>query len=338
MKTSDLIYDFPKNLIATKPQRPSRVLFNQAGNTPKEIPFAHICDIFKPNDVLVLNETKVIPSRVRDENGVDFLFVRPTNEMEWEVLFPAKAFKVGQSFSLPGDLKVTLIEKALPQKVRLSYAIDFNYFEQYGEVNLPPYILEQRSQQSTVQEDRAWYQTAWAKHIGSVAAPTASLHFSDSDLDQILKRGVKIQKLTLHVGLGTFLPIRAKDLSEHKMHFEWVSIPSPTLQALETAKAEGYKVWAMGTTVARSLESISTGHLQKNRDGDLEGQTDIFIYPPYEFKVVDGLLTNFHQPESTLLAMVCAFYGRKQVMEAYQYAIQNHFRLFSYGDLSVWTK
>lgn len=338
MKKSDLQYDFPKELIATKPEHPSRVLFNEPNLAPTEILFSELFDKFQPGDLLVLNETKVIPSRVLAVSGEEFLFIKPLGDLEWEVLFPAKAFKTGQVFLLPGDLKVELIEKGLPQKVRLSRSIDFDYFNRFGQVNLPPYILSERGENRFKEEDREWYQTVWAKNVGSVAAPTASLHFKLSDLDHLRNKGVQIGFLTLHVGLGTFFPLRSEALEEHHMHSESVSVSKALIELAKETRSKNKRVWALGTTVVRSLESAALGQLELDEDGFYKGESDLFIYPPYDFKLVNGLLTNFHQPESTLLALVCAFFGTKSVKEAYAYAIQKRFRLFSYGDLSVWIR
>lgn len=343
MKKSDLQYDYPKDLIAIKPERPSRVLFNQPGQGPLEISIPELLEKLKAGDLLVLNETKVIPSRVLASSGEEFLFIKQMGPQEWEVLFPARSAKVSQVFELPGNLKAELIEKGLPQKVKLSEPIDFEYFNRFGQVNLPPYILSERREKnlnegSLNQEDRSWYQTVWAKHVGSVAAPTASLHFSLEDLNTLEQKGVQIERLTLHVGLGTFLPLRSEDLEEHQMHSEFVSVSESLIKKATEARARGQRVWALGTTVVRALESVASGHIRLGENGLYQGESRLFIYPPYDFKLVNGLLTNFHQPESTLLALVCAFFGTKEVKDAYAYAIQKGFRLFSYGDLSVWIR
>lgn len=343
MRKSDLRYDYPKDLIAIKPERPSRVLFNGPGQDPLEISLPKLFEKFETGDLLVLNETKVIPSRMLATSGEEFLFIRQTGELEWEALFPARGAKIGQVFDLPGDLRVELVEKGLPQKVRTSPPIGFDYFNRFGQVNLPPYILNERreknlSEGQLSEEDRSWYQTVWAKNIGSVAAPTASLHFSLEDLEHLKRRGVRIERLTLHVGLGTFLPLRSENLEEHQMHSEFVSVSKELIQLAKRVREEGNRVWALGTTVVRALESVASGRISLDEDGVYQGESNLFIYPPYEFKLVNGLLTNFHQPESTLLALVCAFFGTKEVKDAYAYAIQKRFRLFSYGDLSAWIR
>lgn len=335
MKKSDLQFDYPKELIALEPHRPSRVLLNEEGKASKEISLTDLFSYFSAGDLLVVNDTKVIPSRVTAQSGEEFLFIREFEGDTWQVLFPARGAKLGQAFKLPDGLEVTLFEKGLPQKVKLSRKINFDYFESFGQVNLPPYILSERRGEKFKAQDHQWYQTLWAKHVGSVAAPTASLHFSQDDLDDLKKRGVHVETLTLHVGLGTFLPLKAEELKDHQMHSEYISLSKDLLKKTKATRAQGKKVWALGTTVARSLESAALGKL-KEKEGRLEGESDLFIYPPYEFKLVNALLTNFHQPESTLLALVCAFFGEKKVKEAYAYAINKRFRLFSYGDLSAW--
>ncbi len=336
MKKSDLQFEFPNELIATRPQRPSRVLFNEPGQEPVEISLKDLLEKFSSGDLLVLNETKVIPSRILSSTNEEFLFIKKTGELEWDVLFPAKKFKVGDVFQLPGDIEVTLLKKGIPQRVSLSRPIDFDYFERFGQVNLPPYILSERAGEKFLPQDRSWYQSKWAKETGSVAAPTASLHFSLEDLETLKKRGVEIEYLTLHVGLGTFLPLRTEELKDHEMHSEWISVSKDLIDKAISKRKEGKRVWALGTTVTRALESAALGLLTLDEKGSYHGESRLFIYPPYDFKLVNALLTNFHQPESTLLALVFAFFGRNQVKEAYAYAIEKRFRLFSYGDLSVW--
>jgi S-adenosylmethionine:tRNA ribosyltransferase-isomerase len=335
MKKSDLQYDFPKELIALKPERPSRVLLNRPGRSPEEIPFQKIFDLFQAGDLLVINDTKVIPSRLQSADGKEFLFIRKTAPQEWEVLFPAKSSKVGEVFDLPGGLRAELLQKGLPQKVKTNFPLSLEYFEKFGAVNLPPYIMAERGEKKIVAEDREWYQTQWAENVGSVAAPTASLHFTQKDLQALREKKVSVESLTLHVGLGTFLPLRTENLTEHQMHSEFIHMRRALFEKARAVRAEGKRVWALGTTATRSLESVARGMLPL-RGNAYEGESDLFIYPPYEFQLVNGLLTNFHQPESTLLALVCAFFGTKEVKAAYECAIKERFRLFSYGDLSVW--
>jgi S-adenosylmethionine:tRNA ribosyltransferase-isomerase len=232
---------------------------------------------------------------------------------------------------------MVLVEKGRPQKVETSRPLDEAYFETYGELPLPPYIQKVRSDRHTIGEDSQWYQTAWNLKPGSFAAPTASLHFNESHLEALRQKGVTIVTLTLHVGLGTFLPVDADDLENHKMHSEEVSIPLTLLETLQRAREEGGRIWAMGTTVIRALESQARGLLQKRGDA-YTGGTELLILPGFEFKMADRLLTNFHQPESTLLALVMAFAGKEKVRSVYSWAIEKQFRLFSYGDLSIWKR
>ena len=294
----------------------------------------------------MVNETRVLKRRIFTDNHIAILFldmcsssfdesgVAPEVGIFWEVLFPAKKYRLGDVIDLPGGVSMELIEKGVPQKIKTSQPLNEEFFSSYGELALPPYIQKARGERHSSEKDHVWYQTDWARVQGSYAAPTASLHFSQSDLDELEKRGVKVLPLVLHVGLGTFLPVRVEDLSQHKMHKEEVWIPEKTLDALN--KGSG-RVFALGTTVARSLEAWAAGHLAPCEDG-VRGHTDLFIRPPYQFSMVDVLMTNFHQPKSTLLALVSAFAGVESTMKGYQYAIEKEFRLFSYGHLSVWIK
>lgn len=231
-----------------------------------------------------------------------------------------------------------LERKGRPQLVRLTAPIGEDYFASWGELPLPPYIQRAREQRHTVKEDEAWYQTAWATCPGSFAAPTASLHFREKDIVDLRSRGVKVLEITLHVGLGTFLPVTAEDLNQHDMHEEQVEISKDVWQLVQSTKASGGKVWALGTTATRALESAAQGVLAVDSCGHFKGFTKILIQPPYNWRVVDRLLTNFHQPQSTLLALVSAFAGPQQVKACYQWAVEREFRLFSYGDLSVWIR
>ncbi len=288
----------------------------------------------------MINDTQVQSRRVPCDDR-EFLFLHPLGSPHrWAVLFPARAHRLGESFSLPGGVTAYLRSKGLPQEIEVDQNLDENYFERFGEPPLPPYIQRVRNERRARKEDLKWYQSAWAKVPGSLAAPTASLHFSQKDLEFLIQHGIEISPLTLHVGLGTFLPIKTDDLSQHKMHSEWVKIPQSTwAQVTQRLKnRQSSRIWAMGTTVLRALEACHLGNLSQNCDGDFEGETSLFIQPGFEFGVANGLLTNFHQPQSTLLALVSAFAGHQTVMNAYRWAIEQRFKLFSYGDLSVWTR
>lgn len=337
MNTSQLDFSYPEGLIATSRQKISRVMVSEKSQeSPRETTLSKLISCFQPEDLLVINETKVIKARVIALSGLEILFTKNLGEGDWEVLCPARRWsKTGEV--LPCGTPLELKKTGLPQLVHVPKELDFAYFEKYGDVPLPPYIQEQRGERKSRESDQKDYQTAWAKTHGSLAAPTASLHFSATDIDKIRARGVEVANLCLHVGLGTFLPIHADNLDEHVMHGEWVSIPQDTLKKIKLTQKNGGRVWALGTTVLRSLESYGAGMLAENEAG-VEGVTDLFIKPGFEFKVVDILMTNFHQPKSTLFALVSAFAGLEKVKAAYDWAIAREFRLFSYGDLTVWIK
>ena len=325
---SELHFDYPEELVGTRPQRPARVTFVEKGQ-PVEITISELLEKIPAGDVLVVNDTRVLKRRVFAE-GFEILFLKNLNDpFDWEVLFPSKNLKVGAEVELPLGQKMTLIEKGRPQKIRTHEVLTESYFEKVAELPLPPYIQKARGERHNVSEDLNWYQTAWAEKPGSLAAPTASLHFSSDDLSLLKNRGVIVETITLHVGLGTFLPLTAEAVEKKALHFETVEIKEKTWENILNAKKNGNSVWALGTTVTRSLESAAL----KNQ---LQFETDLFIQPGFEFKIVDRLLTNFHQPESSLLALVMAFAGMENVKRVYNWAIQKKMKLFSYGDLSVW--
>jgi len=337
MRITDLHFEYPEELVATKPERPSRVMWVEDGK-PSEISLSELLSKIPSGDLLVLNNTKVLKRRVfAGDLEILFLSRLSGDEELWEVLFPSKKYKVDDVIELPLGVKMTLKQKGRPQLVTLDRPVDESYFEKVAELPLPPYIQKARGQRHTIKTDETWYQTAWAKTPGSFAAPTASLHFSAADLETLRARGVKLVELTLHVGLGTFLPVTSEDLNEHKMHSEYVEIPASAIAEIEKTKASGHKVWAMGTTATRALESYPRGYFKKSEES-LKGFTDILIQPGFQWQVVDRLLTNFHQPESTLLALVAGFADLSTVKQTYQWAMERKFRLFSYGDLSVWLK
>lgn len=336
MKLSELRFDYPEELVAQDIQRPSRILLSRP-NENTEITKEGLFALFKNGDVLVINNTKVEARRIfaKSESGqeLEVLFVEKLSELEWQVLFPSRQLKKNEKILLPEGVRAELIAKGRPQTLKLSRPLVSEYFSQYGEMPLPPYIQKARGERHNKQEDKLWYQTQWAKNLGSSAAPTASLHFTHEDLKTLRQQGVLVCELTLHVGLGTYLPVAVDDLDQHEMHAEYVEIPKETLGHIQTSKG---RVWALGTTVTRALESHAQGLLKSTIEGGMSGHTKLLIQEGYQFKCVTGLLTNFHQPESTLLALVCGFAGQKRVLEAYKFAIEKRFRLFSYGDLSVW--
>lgn len=337
MQTEDFNFSYPDELIALEPARPTRVMSMVGGEVPRELTLSQLLQIPEENDIVIINDTKVIKRRVVTQGGLEILFLEEKDLNHWQVLFPSKSFKIGEKISLPGDRTAQLVEKGIPQTLHVSEKLDLSFFEEFGELALPPYIQKHRGQREALPEDESWYQTRWAEKMGSAAAPTASLHFELEHWKQLKSRKIAVAHLTLHVGLGTFLPIHSETLADHKMHSEWVEISKATLNQIARSKALGGRVWALGTTVARALESWPLNQFQEDEDR-LFGNTNIFIQPGFEFQVVDVLMTNFHQPKSTLLALVSAFAGRDVVLESYQWAIDHKFRLFSYGDLSVWNR
>lgn len=346
MKTSELVFDYPAELIATYPQHPSRVLCNHDGHN-SELAWTDFLNQFQAGDMLVINDTKVLKRRVFSEDGLEILFLgSPSDQSEmskeqsstlWTVLFPSKKLKIGDTITLPLGLTAKLVQKGIPQTIEMSQPVDEAYFNKVGELPLPPYIQKARNERHNRSGENQAYQTVWAEKPGSLAAPTASLHFSPSDLELLKSKGVEIITLTLHVGLGTFLPVTTETLEDHVMHEEWVEIPSHHWKKIKDAKANGHSVWALGTTVVRSLESQALGRFEL-RHHAYSGTTDLMIRPGFEFQIVDRLLTNFHQPQSTLIALVMAFAGKENVLSTYQWAIEKKFRLFSYGDLTYWTR
>jgi S-adenosylmethionine:tRNA ribosyltransferase-isomerase len=343
---NDYDYQYADHLVAQEPKEPCRILLAQPG--PREILRQELYDLFKPGDLLVINNTKVEKRRVfaateffeaERSASLEILFLEasPEDPTLWQVLFPARAISDEQTLFLPGAVQAKLVARGLPQTLRLSQGLAPDYFFRYGEMALPPYIQKARGERHTRKEDDEWYQTEWAKHSGSAAAPTASLHFKVKDFDELRRRGVTVLEVTLHVGAGTFFPVKTATLAEHQMHKEWAQMPKHVAEQVLAAKARGVRVWALGTTVCRTLESLGAGLLKYQEfDQTHVGFTDLFIRPGFQWQFVTGLLTNFHQPKSTLLALVRSFAGRKTQIQAYDFAIENKFRLFSYGDLSVW--
>jgi S-adenosylmethionine:tRNA ribosyltransferase-isomerase len=336
MKKSNLQFDYPECLIAKEPLRPSRIC-SGLGAIGEELSWETFLDLFRPNDILVINDTKVLKRRIFTESGLEILFLNSTDRLTWEVLFPSRRFKIGQAIDLPGKTVATLVSKGRPQIIKVTQPLPESYFENFGELPLPPYIQKVRDDRHALGQDSTWYQTSWNAKPGSFAAPTASLHFTQDHLVSLKKRGVCVCQITLHVGLGTFLPVEVEDLKDHSMHFEEVEISKQAIQEIAAARVSGGRVWAMGTTVARALESYSLGKFDLVNEV-FRGKTDLLILPGHTFKLVDLLLTNFHQPESTLLALVMAFAGEEKVKAIYRWAIEHKFRLFSYGDLSLWTR
>ena len=330
MKLSDLKFDYPEELIATRPSKPTRVMLVDAEGQPSEINISQLIDQIPAGDVLVLNDTKVLKRRVF-AGDLEILFLEELANGQQKVLFPSKKYKVGDEITLPNGARMKLLEKGLPQIVEVTPRLTEADFDQFGELPLPPYIQKAREARHNVEADQSWYQTAWAVNPGSFAAPTASLHFTETDLNKLEAKGVKVLKITLHVGLGTFLPVKTEDLNDHKMHAEVYEVTAAVWSEIEKAKANQHKVWALGTTVTRTLETVV-------RTKQLSGASEILLQEGSEFLVVDRLMTNFHQPESTLLALVSGFSSLQTVKNNYAWAIERKFKLFSYGDFSVWLK
>ncbi len=336
IELSDLDYDLPLERIATTRAEKSRVLYSDESKNISEIDIPQLLQKFKAGDVLVINDTKVIPARLFSLNGTEVLFIKQISDLTWQVLTPLKKWD-GSELQITENLKARVLERGRPSLIELSSPLTPEDFDRLGEPPLPPYILEKRGELRARSSDLEMYQTAWASQLGSLACPTASLHFKSSDFDVLREKGVEVVRLTLHVGLGTFLPIREKNLANHTMHDEVVEIPHATWERVQLARQNQKNIWALGTTVARALESQEKSLFEKTKTA-FTGSTKLFIYPPYEFQVVSRLITNFHQPQSTLLALVSALTSLEHVKKTYAWAIGQKMRFLSYGDLTVWEK
>ncbi len=338
MNVSDFFYELPDELIAQFPpanRADSRLLKVMQGRSFEESRFASIVDEFRDGDLLVLNDTKVIPARVyakKDTGGkLEILLERITGEHSFLAqIRSSKSPKIGQTIIADQD-NITYIKVIGRQDQFFELEVKqdgslFDWFERVGHMPLPPYI--ERADEGS---DQDRYQTVFAQQQGAVAAPTAGLHYDEDLLDLIRQKGVKIETITLHVGAGTYQPVRVDDVNDHQMHSEYVEVSERVCAEIIKTKRDGGRVIAVGTTVVRSLETAA-----KESKSDLiqrfSGDTEIFIYPGFEFKIVDLLQTNFHLSESTLLMLVSAFAGYEKIMSAYQYAIDERFRFFSYGD------
>jgi S-adenosylmethionine:tRNA ribosyltransferase-isomerase len=338
MHLNDFDFELPEALIAQYPpdsREDSRLMVvRRREKKIRTEAFRDILEYFVPGDLLVLNDTRVIPARLlgeKDSGGrIEVFLVRrlASDKEDWACLTRcSKTPKPGARMLLGGEIEATVLAggEAPYRHIRFNCAGDFtDALERVGRIPLPPYI---RREDDQVDRDR--YQTVFAKANGAVAAPTAGLHFTERILDELRARGVTICPVTLHVGLGTFLPVRVENILEHRMHAESFHIPQSTADAVNAAKAEGRRVFALGTTTTRTLEYAvdEGGHLEAG-----EGSSDLFIYPGFRFQIVDAMITNFHLPKSTLLMLVSAFAGSDFVLEAYRQAVREHFRFFSYGD------
>ena len=336
MKTSDFYYDLPEELIAQDPledRSSSRLLIldKETGKTEHHI-FKEIIDYLNPGDCLVINDTKVIPARLIGEKigtgaKIEVLLLKCKEKDVWETLVkPGKKMKVGAQVSFGNGLLIGEVIEVVEEGNRL---IKFHYegifeevLDQLGEMPLPPYITHQL-------QDRNRYNTVYAKNEGSAAAPTAGLHFTAELLDAIQEKGVDIARVTLHVGLGTFRPVKVENVLDHHMHSEVYMVSQEAADKINRAKESGHRVIADGTTSTRTLEAAAD---ENGRLHETSGWTEIFIYPGYQFKVIDALITNFHLPQSTLVMLVSALAGREHVLHAYEIAVKERYRFFSFGD------
>ena len=344
MKTSDFDYILPEELIAQTPIEPrssSRLMvLNKITGDIKHKKFYNIIDFLKEGDCLVLNNTKVLPARlygkiVEKNSDAELLLLKDTGNDIWETLVkPGKKIKKGTNLLFGGGILFGKVIEVLENGNRL---IKFNFdsttsdsnktsfydiLEKIGAMPVPHYIKKELKN-----KDR--YQTVYAKTIGSVAAPTAGLHFTQELLEDIKQKGIKIVYVTLHVGLGTFRPVKVDNIKDHKMHTEWYTIPSESAKIINETKKYGKRVICVGTTSCRTLESAfkKYGKIKETSD-----ETDIFIYPGFKFNITDALITNFHLPKSTLIMLVCAFAGKEYVLNAYKTAVENKYRFYSFGD------
>ena len=337
MKTSDFYYDLPKELIAQSPMEnraSSRLLvYDRSKKTIEDRVFSDIIDYLRPGDVLVRNDTRVIPARIfghREETGgtMEFLLLRRIDGKRWECLAkPGRRAKPGLTFRVSDELSVTVIDTLEDGNkiIELQYdGILEEILDRVGEMPLPPYITEKL-------QDQSRYQTVYAHENGSAAAPTAGLHFTPELLERISDKGIDIVDVLLHVGLGTFRPVSVDNVEDHHMHSEYYRCTDEAAERINAARRSGGRIIAVGTTSCRTLESIA------DDDGIVHagsGMTDIFITPGYKFKAVDALITNFHLPESTLMMLVSAFASREEVMRVYAHAVEERYRFFSFGDAS----
>lgn len=340
MKLEEFDFYLPEELIAQTPllkRDTSKLLtINRKENTYEHKVFSDIIDYFNPGDTLVLNNTRVMPARLYGQKkdtgaAIEVLLLKNKEHNMWECLVkPAKRIKVGSIVSFGDGIMEAECVKVLDDGFRY---FEFKYegifqerLDELGTMPLPPYIKERLT-------DKERYQTVYSKEVGSSAAPTAGLHFTNELLDKIKQKGVNIVYLTLHVGLGTFRPVSVENIEEHDMHSEYYTLDEETANVINETKKNGGRVFSVGTTSTRTLETIA-----RDNDGEIvtaSGWTNIFIYPGFEFKCVDGLITNFHLPKSSLIMLVSAFYNREKVLELYKIAVENKYRFFSFGDAMI---
>ncbi|NOD95809.1 tRNA preQ1(34) S-adenosylmethionine ribosyltransferase-isomerase QueA [Ruegeria sp. HKCCD6228] len=345
MKLSDFDFHLPEDLIATRPASPrssARLLVAQ-GDAITDSHVFDLPDFLRPGDRLVLNDTRVIPARLNGRRhrdsaqgpvsaGIEATLLDPQADGTWSALIkPLKKVKLGEEIVFSDDLSATL-DRVADGQAYLRFNLSGEDFDaaldQAGAMPLPPYIATKRPAD---ERDKTDYQTIWANHSGAVAAPTASLHFDEALMKALAKRGVSFTHVTLHVGAGTFLPVKVEDVTTHKMHAEWGQVSPDAAAEIQATKVAGGRVIPVGTTALRLIESAA-------RSGQIEpweGETDIFIYPGFEFHVTDALMTNFHLPKSTLLMLVSALMGQDRMRDVYAHAIARKYRFFSYGDASL---
>lgn len=339
MKKSDFNYDLPEELIAQTPIEPrnhSRLMkIDRASGDIIHARFYNLCEYLKKGDLLVLNDSRVLPARLYGEKKgtgsfIEFLLLEQIGDKLWEIICrPGKKAREGAEFIFGGGkLSAVVVEVKNDGNRIVKFKCDGNFYsvlDEIGQMPLPPYITKKL-------EDKERYQTVYSKEIGSAAAPTAGLHFTKEMLEEIKEMGVDIAYVTLHVGLGTFRPVKEDDILKHKMHSEHYHLSEETADKINQTRKNGGRIIAVGTTSCRTLESMNPENgLVKAGDG----YTDIFIYPGYKFKLLDGLITNFHLPESTLIMLVSAFLGYDKTMNAYKTAVAEKYRFFSFGDAMI---
>ena len=336
MKTDDFDFELPERLIAQHPlekrdESKLMILDRKTGEIEHK-KFYDIINYLDENDVLVLNNTKVIPARLigikSDTNAsIEVLLLKELEKDTWECLVkPAKRVKIGTTINFGDNLLkaecINIGEEGI-RKFKFTYTgIFYEILDKLGNMPLPPYIKEKLT-------DKNRYQTVYARNLGSAAAPTAGLHFTKELLEELKNKNITICYITLHVGLGTFRPVKVEDVTKHKMHSEYYSMDKNTANILNKAKKEGKNIIAVGTTTTRTLETIMNKY---NEFKECSGNTDIFIYPGYKFKAIDSLITNFHLPKSTLIMLVSAFSSKENILNAYKEAVKNNYRFFSFGD------
>lgn len=339
MKTVDFYYELPQELIAQTPLEPRDsskmlILDRKSGNIEHKH-FYNLIDLLNEGDCLILNDSRVLPARIfgtKEDTGanVEFLLLRQIENNTWEALAkPGKKAKVGTKFIFGEGIMTGTVRDVTDEGNRIIEFVSeeniYSTLDKIGQMPLPPYITEKLM-------DKERYQTVYSNELGSAAAPTAGLHFTKELLQKIKDKGVNIGYVTLHVGLGTFRPVKVEEITDHKMHSEHYEIPQETATLIKNTKAQNKRVIAVGTTSCRTLESVAS---EQGEIKACDGFTDIFIYPGYNFKVLDGLITNFHLPESTLIMLVSAFCGYENTMNAYKVAVEEKYRFFSFGDSMV---